>query len=33
MYMEAQNTYYPQVFFDKKLARERLGFGNSTIEE
>lgn len=32
MYMEAQNTYYPQVFFDKKLARERLGFGNSTIE-
>lgn len=28
----AQNTYYPQAFFDKKLARDMLGFGNSTIE-
>ncbi|REC80482.1 hypothetical protein DRF60_01880 [Chryseobacterium elymi] len=28
----AQNTYYPQAFFDKKLAREMLSFGNSTIE-
>ncbi len=32
MYLEAQNTYYPQAFFDKKLARDMLGFGNSTIE-
>ncbi|KFF28240.1 hypothetical protein [Chryseobacterium vrystaatense] len=29
---QAQNTYYPQAFFDKKLAREMLSFGNSTIE-
>lgn len=29
---KAQNTYYPQAFFDKKLAREMLAFGNSTIE-
>ncbi|MET3034664.1 hypothetical protein ABXT08_01060 [Chryseobacterium sp. NRRL B-14859] len=32
IYSNAQNTYYPQVFFDKKLARDMLGFGNSTIE-
>lgn len=31
-YSNAQNTYYPQAFFDKKLARDMLGFGNSTIE-
>ena len=30
--LNAQNTYYPQAFFDKKLARDMLGFGNSTIE-
>jgi hypothetical protein len=30
--MQAQNTYYPQAFFDKKLARDMLAFGNSTIE-
>ncbi|ROS14322.1 hypothetical protein EDF65_3096 [Chryseobacterium nakagawai] len=29
---QAQNTYYPQAFFDKKLARDMLAFGNSTIE-
>ncbi|WP_343611305.1 hypothetical protein [Chryseobacterium oranimense] len=29
---QAQNTYYPQAFFDKKMAREMLSFGNSTIE-
>lgn len=28
----AQNTYYPQAFFDKKMARDMLAFGNSTIE-
>ncbi len=32
MHSKAQNTYYPQAFFDKKLARDMLGFGNSTIE-
>lgn len=32
MYSKAQNTYYPQAFFDKKMAREMLSFGNSTIE-
>jgi hypothetical protein len=32
MYMEAQNTYYPQVFSIKNWP-EMLGFGNSTIEE
>ncbi|WP_353147711.1 hypothetical protein [Chryseobacterium sp.] len=32
IHSNAQNTYYPQVFFDKKLARDMLGFGNSTIE-
>ncbi|CAM2812033.1 hypothetical protein DRF59_14810 [Chryseobacterium flavum] len=32
MGLRAQNTYYPQAFFDKKLARDMLGFGNSTIE-
>ncbi|MCT2563461.1 hypothetical protein [Chryseobacterium herbae] len=30
--VQAQNTYYPQAFFDKKMAREMLSFGNSTIE-
>lgn len=29
---KAQNTYYPQAFFDKKLAQQMIGFGNSTIE-
>ncbi|MDH6251669.1 hypothetical protein M2347_001396 [Chryseobacterium sp. H1D6B] len=29
---KAQNTYYPQAFFDKKLAQTMIGFGNSTIE-
>lgn len=29
---KAQNTYYPQAFFDKKLAQNMIGFGNSTIE-
>lgn len=29
---KAQNTYYPQAFFDKKLAQSMIGFGNSTIE-
>jgi hypothetical protein len=32
VYLGAQNTYYPQAFFDKKMARDMLGFGNSTIE-
>lgn len=32
IYSKAQNTYYPQAFFDKKLARNMLSFGNSTIE-
>jgi len=32
IWAEAQNTYYPQAFFDKKMAREMLSFGNSTIE-
>ncbi|MGU3374500.1 hypothetical protein [Chryseobacterium sp. M5A1_1a] len=32
IYSKAQNTYYPQAFFDKKLARDMLAFGNSTIE-
>ncbi|MCQ9641320.1 hypothetical protein MP478_18215 [Chryseobacterium sp. WG14] len=32
IYLHAQNTYYPQAFFDKKLARDMLAFGNSTIE-
>lgn len=32
LYSKAQNTYYPQAFFDKKLARNMLSFGNSTIE-
>lgn len=32
IFSKAQNTYYPQVFFDKKLAQQMLGFGNATIE-
>lgn len=32
LHSQAQNTYYPQAFFDKKLARDMLAFGNSTIE-
>ncbi|MBB6371370.1 hypothetical protein [Chryseobacterium shigense] len=32
IFSQAQNTYYPQAFFDKKMAREMLSFGNSTIE-
>ena len=27
----AQTVYYPQVFFDKKLAQEMIGYGKSTI--
>ena len=26
-----KNIYYPQAFFDKKLSKEMLGYGNSTI--
>ncbi len=29
--IQAQTVYYPQVFFDKKLAQEMIGYGNSTI--
>jgi len=32
IFTKAQNTYFPQVFFDKKIARDMLSFGNSTIE-
>lgn len=32
LHTQAQNTYYPQAFFDKKIARDMLAFGNSTIE-
>lgn len=32
IFAKAQNTYYPQAFFDKKLAQQMIGFGNSTIE-
>ncbi|GAB0154885.1 hypothetical protein CHRYSEOSP005_01450 [Chryseobacterium sp. Alg-005] len=32
IFSKAQNTYYPQTFFDKKLAQSMIGFGNSTIE-
>jgi hypothetical protein len=32
IFTKAQNTYYPQTFFDKKLAQQMIGFGNSTIE-
>lgn len=32
IFSQAQNTYYPQAFFDKKKAREMLSFGSSTIE-
>lgn len=32
IFSKAQNTYYPQAFFDKKLAQNMIGFGNSTIE-
>lgn len=32
IFAKAQNTYYPQAFFDKKLAQQMIGFGNSSIE-
>lgn len=32
IFAKAQNTYYPQAFFDKKMAQQMIGFGNSTIE-
>ncbi|UZT96434.1 hypothetical protein ODZ84_14515 [Chryseobacterium fluminis] len=32
LFAKAQNTYYPQAFFDKKQAQQMIGFGNATIE-
>jgi hypothetical protein len=31
-FSKAQNTYYPQAFFDKKLAQDMIGYGKSTLE-